>query len=71
MSNKQTGEVFSWKPDKGYGFIHADDGDEIFVHVNNVVSGGVPHPGQRVSFETGPSKKHNGRLEAKHVRFID
>ena len=54
---------------KGYGFISADQGDEIFVHFRNF-TGKEPNnirEGQRVKFVTVSSEKG---LQADKVSFV-
>lgn len=46
-----TGTVKWYDSEKGFGFITADDGDDVFVHVSTLPAG-VPslRPGTRVDF---------------------
>jgi cold shock protein len=55
---------------RGYGFITKDDGGEIFVHISAVTEGVEPAPGQRVQFVERPSRKNDGRLEARDVLIV-
>mgnify|MGYP001118585168 CR=1 FL=1 len=52
----------------GYGFIERDEGDDMFIHINQWRGplGSEPREGERVAFEVGPGRK--GKLEAKNVR---
>ena len=54
---------------KGYGFISADQGDEIFVHFRNFTGKetGNIREGQRVKFITVSSEKG---LQAEKVSFV-
>lgn len=54
---------------KGYGFISADQGDEIFVHFRNFTGKGTNNirEGQRVKFITVSSEKG---LQADKVSFV-
>lgn len=51
-----TGTVKWFKKEKGYGFIKAEDGREVFVHVNDVVGGSL-RDGQRITFEVEQAQK--------------
>ncbi|MDX1521854.1 MAG: cold shock domain-containing protein [Anaerolineae bacterium] len=37
MSNKMTGTVKSFDLSKGYGYIEAGDGEEVFVHYQSII----------------------------------
>lgn len=47
------GKVKWFSNEKGYGFIEADDGEDVFVHFTGIVSDGFRtlDEGQSVSFE--------------------
>ncbi|MFJ7933497.1 cold-shock protein [Sporosarcina sp. NPDC096371] len=47
------GKVKWFSNEKGYGFIEADDGEDVFVHFTGIVSEGFKtlDEGQSVSFE--------------------
>ena len=47
------GKVKWFSNDKGYGFIEADDGEDIFVHFTGIIGDGFKtlDEGQSVSFE--------------------
>ncbi|ARF15539.1 cold-shock protein [Sporosarcina ureae] len=47
------GKVKWFSSDKGYGFIEADDGEDIFVHFTGITTDGFKTlaEGQTVSFE--------------------
>jgi CspA family cold shock protein len=53
------GTVKWFNPEKGYGFICRDDGDDIFVHYTGIVGEGFRSldEGQRVEFEVTDGKK--------------
>ena len=48
-----TGTVKRFNADKGYGFITADSGDEVFVHFSEIQGDGFRtlEEGQKVEFE--------------------
>ena len=48
-----TGTVKWFNADKGYGFITADSGDEVFVHFSEIQGDGFRtlKEGQKVEFE--------------------
>ncbi len=48
-----TGTVKWFNADKGYGFITADSGDEVFVHFSEIQGDGFGtlEEGQKVEFE--------------------
>jgi len=63
------GKVKFFSDEKGYGFITADDGQELFVHHTNIDGTGFKSlaEGQAVEFEVGPGRKGQ---EARNVRAI-
>ena len=55
-------------PDRGFGFLSRDGGDDVFVHVSNLQAGSTTlTEGQTVEFEIGPGRKSD---EAKNVRSV-
>ncbi|ARK22943.1 cold-shock protein [Sporosarcina sp. P26b] len=64
------GKVKWFSSDKGYGFIEADDGEDIFVHFTGIATDGFKTltEGQTVSFEViegnrGPQAANVSTLE--------
>jgi len=59
MSDKETGTVKWFNPDKGYGFIARDSGGDIFVHYTAIVGRGFRalEEGEKVSFTVGEGRK--------------
>ena len=53
------GTVKWFNPEKGFGFISRDDGDDVFVHHTAIVGEGYRSldEGQRVSFDVTAGKK--------------
>ena len=53
------GTVKWFSPEKGYGFISRDDGDDVFVHHTGITGEGFRSldEGQRVEFEITDGKK--------------
>ena len=54
-----TGRVKWFDSKKGYGFITAENGKEIFVHFSGIVKEGFKslNEGQKVEFEIGTGAK--------------
>jgi CspA family cold shock protein len=54
-----TGTVKWFDPKKGYGFITADNGQDVFVHYTGISGTGFRtlEEGERVSFELTESEK--------------
>jgi len=51
-----TGTVKFFNQDRGYGFIHQESGEELFVHCSQV-KGGMLKEGDKVQFDVGEGKK--------------
>jgi CspA family cold shock protein len=52
--------IVKWfNPDKGFGFISREDGDDVFVHHTAIIGEGYRSldAGQRVSFDVTAGKK--------------
>jgi cold shock protein len=58
MSERITGTVKWFNPDKGFGFIEREDGSDVFVHYTAISGEGYRNldEGQKVEFsvEEGP-----------------
>lgn len=64
MSDKLSGTVKFFNPDKGFGFITRDDGQgDVFVHITDIKSSGIEDMGEgdRVEFDLGDGKKGKGK----------
>ncbi|GBD85408.1 cold shock-like protein CspLA [bacterium BMS3Abin02] len=64
-----SGTVKFFNEQKGFGFITSPDGDDVFVHVSNIVGGESRSltEGQSVQYETAPGRKGP---EAVNVRPV-
>ena len=53
------GTVKWFSPEKGYGFISQDNGEDVFVHYTGIVGEGFRslEQGQRVEFEISDGRK--------------
>ena len=62
-----SGTVKWFNPDKGYGFIAREDGDDLFVHYSEIDMEGFKTlaEGQAVEFEI--TEGQNGKLQASKV----
>ncbi len=54
-----TGTVKWFNPDKGFGFIRQDTGEDVFVHFSSIAGDGFKslEQGQAVSFEITEGRK--------------
>ena len=61
------GTVKWFNPDKGYGFISREDGDDLFVHYSEIQMDGFKtlDEGQAVQFDITTGQ--NGKLQASNV----
>ncbi len=52
MSNKMTGTVKSFDMSKGYGYIEAGNGEQVFVHYQEIAGNGLKNltVGDQVEF---------------------
>lgn len=66
----KTGTVKSFNHKRGYGFIIAEDGSEIFVHQTGICMPGFRKliEGQTVEYEIA---EHEGRIKAVNVTVIE
>lgn len=56
----EAGKIKFFINDKGYGFVVAEDGAEYFCHIcsfKDIEPGTYPEKGQKVLFDTEPTKK--------------
>ena len=61
------GTVKWFNPEKGYGFISQNDGEDLFVHFSEIKMDGFKtlDEGQAVSFDVTTGQ--NGKLQASNV----
>jgi cold shock protein len=62
------GTVKWFNPDKGYGFIAREEGDDVFAHFSEIQGEGFKtlDEGQKVVFEVTTGQ--NGKLQATNIR---
>ncbi|HIV32569.1 MULTISPECIES: cold-shock protein [unclassified Alistipes] len=64
-----TGTVKWFDSKKGYGFIIAENGKEVFVHFSGILSEGFKslNEGQKVEFELGNGTKGEQAVNVKVI----
>lgn len=64
------GTVKWFNPEKGYGFISQNDGEDLFVHFSEIKMSGFKtlNEGDVVTFEV--TEGQNGKLQASNVERI-
>ena len=64
------GTVKWFNPEKGYGFISQNDGEDLFVHFSEIKMSGFKtlNEGDAVTFEV--TEGQNGKLQASNVERI-
>jgi CspA family cold shock protein len=64
-----TGKVKWYDTEKGFGFLAADDGEDVYVHSSALPEGTAAlKPGSRVEFGVASGKKG---LQALSVRILE
>ena len=66
---KPTGEVKWFNEAKGFGFIHDDSGEDVFVHFSAIAGDGFKtlNPGDRVEYDVVPGNK--GKQASNIIRI--
>jgi len=69
MAERKQGTVKWFNGSKGYGFISQEDGDDVFVHFQSIISDGYKtlDEGQKVEFSVTQGQKG---LQASEVKAI-
>jgi cold shock protein len=64
------GTVKWFNPDKGYGFISVEGGDDVFAHYSEIQSDGFKtlDEGQLVEFDITDGQ--NGKKQASNIRKV-
>jgi cold shock CspA family protein len=62
-------QVNSYLPNRGFGFLKADDGLEYFFHYSNFT--GAPRLGARVSFDLADPVRFGQRKQAVNIQIIE
>gem|GEM_PF-110395 len=64
------GTVKWFNPDKGYGFISREDGDDLFVHFSEIQGEGFKTLDEGAAVEFDVTAGQNGKMQASNVRKI-
>ncbi len=69
MEDKVKGTVKWFNPEKGFGFIEPESGEDVFVHFSSIVTDGFKtlEKGQKVEFEIIQGERG---LQANNVRLV-
>jgi CspA family cold shock protein len=65
-----TGKVKWFNPDKGYGFISREDGDDLFVHYSEIQADGYKTLEEDAMVEFDIVDGQNGKQQAANVRKL-
>lgn len=64
------GTVKWFNPDKGYGFIEQEGGDDLFVHFSEIQGEGFKTLDEGVEVEFEVATGQNGKPQATKVRKV-
>lgn len=69
MAERKEGTVKWFNSAKGYGFIQQEDGEDLFVHFNSIISDGYKtlEEGQKVEFTVGEGQKGPQAQDVKPI----
>ena len=63
-----TGKVKWFNPDKGYGFIEQEGGEDLFVHYSEIQMDGFKTLDEGLAVEFDVTEGRNGKAQASNVR---
>ena len=69
MMGIETGQVRTFLPDKGYGFINRFERQSVFLHASQIPLGWVPEPGDWVTYQL--IYDDHGRPQAVNVLPVE
>lgn len=61
------GTVKWFNPEKGYGFISQDDGEDLFVHFSEIKMDGFKTLDEGAAVQFDVTTGQNGKLQASNV----
>ena len=61
------GTVKWFNPEKGYGFISQNDGEDLFVHFSEIKMDGFKTLDERQAVQFDVTTGQNGKLQASNV----
>lgn len=64
------GKVKWFNPDKGYGFIARDEGEDLFVHYSEIQGDGFKTLEENADVEFDVTTGREGKQQASNVRLI-
>jgi len=65
------GKVKWFNPDKGYGFIARDEGEDLFVHYSEIQGDGFKTLEENADVEFDITTGREGKLQASNVRLAN
>ena len=63
-----TGTVKNFNTEKGFGFVKAADGTDLFLHISSCVDGMTPQAGDTLRYDVEQSQVKAGQMQAGNVR---